>query len=364
MAMPQLSHKDWSRMSEFVRTLHEEQDIDGFHKKLMTGLYGLIPCDNLGYNEIDGVTSDVVFDMVPYEQEVVDMAPQLAPHMPSHPILNYYRTNPDRQARQMSDFMSEREFRQTGMYRDVYRHINTTNQIALLLSDFGARTECGMAINRDHGSFSRRDCDVLDLLRPHIVQARNNLLTLTRNRWQIERDNWGYVTLRRNDSIAFVSIEGERLLRKFFPDYGKHFVRLPDPLLRWLRHVREVLQSDCPTSFPELFVAQSATSHFTARFLFEGNGVTRLILSESVLIDPKQLQSAWQLTQREAEVLQWMVEAKSNADIAQITNTSPRTVEKHVERILHKLQVENRTAAARKAADFLAGSTGRRSGAN
>jgi DNA-binding CsgD family transcriptional regulator len=111
-------------------------------------------------------------------------------------------------------------------------------------------------------------------------------------------------------------------------------------------------------------VAQSATSHFTARFLFEGNGVTRLILSESVLIDPKQLQSAWQLTQREAEVLQWMVEAKSNADIAQITNTSPRTVEKHVERILHKLQVENRTAAARKAADFLAGSTGRRSGAN
>ncbi|MEN3951790.1 response regulator [Iodidimonas sp. SYSU 1G8] len=52
------------------------------------------------------------------------------------------------------------------------------------------------------------------------------------------------------------------------------------------------------------------------------------------------------LTAREAEVLLWTAQGKSNRDIAEILQCSPRTVNKHLEQIYSKLGVENRTAAA------------------
>jgi DNA-binding CsgD family transcriptional regulator len=53
-----------------------------------------------------------------------------------------------------------------------------------------------------------------------------------------------------------------------------------------------------------------------------------------------------QLTPREAEVLFWVSEGKSNQDIGVILGASTGTICKHVEHILSKLNVENRTAAA------------------
>ena len=52
------------------------------------------------------------------------------------------------------------------------------------------------------------------------------------------------------------------------------------------------------------------------------------------------------LTRREREVLEWVAAGKTNRDIAQIIGASPRTIEKHLERVYEKLGVEGRTAAA------------------
>ncbi len=53
------------------------------------------------------------------------------------------------------------------------------------------------------------------------------------------------------------------------------------------------------------------------------------------------------LTPREADVAKWLAAGKTNAEIAKIlNNVSSRTIEKHVERVLLKMGVENRTAAA------------------
>ena len=57
------------------------------------------------------------------------------------------------------------------------------------------------------------------------------------------------------------------------------------------------------------------------------------------------------LTSREGEVLSWLSKGKTNRDIAQILELSPRTVDKHLEQIYAKLGVENRTAAAAVAAN-------------
>ncbi|NBC34999.1 response regulator [Novosphingobium sp. FSY-8] len=52
------------------------------------------------------------------------------------------------------------------------------------------------------------------------------------------------------------------------------------------------------------------------------------------------------LTQREAEVLLWVGYGKASNDISDVLNISPRTVQKHLERIYVKLGVEKRSAAA------------------
>ncbi|MER2491623.1 response regulator [Catenovulum sediminis] len=61
---------------------------------------------------------------------------------------------------------------------------------------------------------------------------------------------------------------------------------------------------------------------------------------------PKHLQDALPITKREAEVLYWLSHAKTNWEISQILEMSPRTVNKHLEQIFKKLAVDNRTAAA------------------
>jgi DNA-binding NarL/FixJ family response regulator len=55
------------------------------------------------------------------------------------------------------------------------------------------------------------------------------------------------------------------------------------------------------------------------------------------------------LTRREVEVLTWVTNGKTNADIGLLLGTSPRTVQKHLEHIFEKLGVETRTAAAMRA---------------
>jgi DNA-binding NarL/FixJ family response regulator len=62
--------------------------------------------------------------------------------------------------------------------------------------------------------------------------------------------------------------------------------------------------------------------------------------------DVAKLRDRQQLTQREAEVLLWVSYGKSSSDISDVLAISPRTVQKHLERIYEKLGVETRSAAA------------------
>ncbi|MBS0346421.1 MAG: response regulator transcription factor [Proteobacteria bacterium] len=66
--------------------------------------------------------------------------------------------------------------------------------------------------------------------------------------------------------------------------------------------------------------------------------------SDAAVLDA--LMGAFRLTNREAEVLYWVIKGKTSPDIGEILGSSPRTVNKHLEHVFAKLGVENRTAAA------------------
>lgn len=66
------------------------------------------------------------------------------------------------------------------------------------------------------------------------------------------------------------------------------------------------------------------------------------------------LREKFSLTGRESDVLLWIANGKTNREIGQILDMSPRTVNKHLEQVFRKLGVENRTSAAALAIRYLA----------
>jgi DNA-binding CsgD family transcriptional regulator len=64
---------------------------------------------------------------------------------------------------------------------------------------------------------------------------------------------------------------------------------------------------------------------------------------------PEAFETCFGLTPREAEVLLWLAQGKTNPEVAQILGIRPYTVRTHVERIFIKLGVNNRHAATLRA---------------
>jgi DNA-binding NarL/FixJ family response regulator len=65
------------------------------------------------------------------------------------------------------------------------------------------------------------------------------------------------------------------------------------------------------------------------------------------------LQKTLGLTAREAEVLLWVAQGKSNADVATILGMSEKTAKQHLGSVFEKIGVENRNAAAMRAVEVL-----------
>lgn len=99
-----------------------------------------------------------------------------------------------------------------------------------------------------------------------------------------------------------------------------------------------------PVSRDELVAA------LTARFTRKSQ---QRLNFDALVANPSSL-LALGVSAREAEVLLWLMQGKTNEDIAQLLSLSIQTVKKHVSAILLALGVENRSSAALRALEVLA----------
>jgi len=136
------------------------------------------------------------------------------------------------------------------------------------------------------------------------------------------------VLVADDQRVVFSSRLADALLHKYFPDFDR--VTLPANL-------------------------EKGTSGLTVRRFSDGDrrDLRMLILEESNAASGPGVLLGLGLTAREAEVLFWIAQGKSNPDIATIITTSVRTVHKHVENIFRKLGLETRSAAALTALEVL-----------
>ncbi|MBI1396363.1 MAG: response regulator [Betaproteobacteria bacterium] len=117
-------------------------------------------------------------------------------------------------------------------------------------------------------------------------------------------------------------------------------LRMPPEIVTWLAQTRTG-PSSRPLAWP------SGEPRFTLATLGSvGDDEYLVAVSESDDAEQRRLLAGrFQLTDREAEVLIWIARGKSSRDVGEILGLSPRTVDKHLERIFVKLGVENRAAA-------------------
>ena len=100
-------------------------------------------------------------------------------------------------------------------------------------------------------------------------------------------------------------------------------------------------------SHPPLTLARGARRLIFSAAEFSENEQWMIVLrEESDTAQIEKLMASFKLTQRESEVLNWVIKGKTNRDIGDILGTSPKTVTKHLEHVFEKLGVETRTAAA------------------
>lgn len=125
-------------------------------------------------------------------------------------------------------------------------------------------------------------------------------------------------------------------------------VRLPGLLQTWLKHKPQTGHS---LKLPEL--VQPLTIEML-NFIDNREYLLRLSNPHKPADDTLALRDQFSVTGREADVLLWIANGKTNREIGLILEMSPRTVNKHLEQIFKKLGVENRTSAAAAAIKCLA----------
>lgn len=122
----------------------------------------------------------------------------------------------------------------------------------------------------------------------------------------------------------------------------------PDGELDWAsfeRQFSETLRNPNAERQLELQAGELTIKAFYAGLADNNLHLFRLVTPKKTK-PPETLQDELSLTKREAQVLYWVSFGKTNWEVAQILDMSPRTVTKHLEQIFRKLDVDNRTSAA------------------
>ena len=126
-------------------------------------------------------------------------------------------------------------------------------------------------------------------------------------------------------------------MQRYFGPDDEGIVGTPPQLTAWLA---------AGAAQPLTVIRGAARLIFTAADVRSQEQWMIVLREESDTARVQALMALFRLTQRESEVLHWVIQGKTNRDIGDILGMSPRTVNKHLEHVFEKLGVETRTAAA------------------
>jgi len=338
--MTQLPARDLQAVLAFVDEAHSFADLDSFRSGILPGLEKLVPCDLVGYNEVDpGGANALVITHPDPPLEIAGEALARLAHQ--HPLIAV-QANGDDRTYKISDFLSRREFHSLDLYNELYRLLDAEDQIAFGLP---GPMVIGIAMNRDRRSFSERDRLLLDLLRPHLAHAYARALERTQTEALVAILEHGLA--ERDAAVVSSGPEGEigaasgaalELLHAYFPE--SRGASLPGKIVEWL--------TSAPAHGPDPLTVEGARGRLTVRRTAAEKTGALLVLEEEPAVRAEALR-ALGLTRRQSEVLHLLAQDRGTDQIAADLFISPQTVRKHLEHIYERLGVHTRAAAVRVA---------------
>jgi len=187
-----------------------------------------------------------------------------------------------------------------------------------------------------------RQSEVLARIAAHVQTAR------LMNQARSALDAFGNAVLAvtpHDGRIVWQTPLARQWMQRYFADAdGQEADATPAPLAAWLARLGAAGAGQEP---PPLTVIRGAERLiFTAPDVRGSEQWMIVLREESDTARVQALMALFRLTQRESEVLHWVIQGKTNRDIGDILGMSPRTVNKHLEHVFEKLGVETRTAAA------------------
>jgi DNA-binding CsgD family transcriptional regulator len=347
--MSRLSTADWQLISTCLERLYACRSLAEFPLLACTELPKLIGADNTTFNYVASSIDKYVAAWAPDLGRFEERVRLTAELLPCHPVANHQLATGDGSARLISDFCTEREFHRLPIYDPLYREMGYEDQLAFLLFPPGGEM-IALAFARDRRSFTVRDRQVADWVRPHVAQAYRNAEAFTRLNRKEALPAWASEVLRvttvrvgRDFRPGYYAAEAQGWLAHFFPDSPGLPRRFPAAVEGWLRlHVDPV---PAPAASPVLAREVRGERLSLRTFRAGDEGETLLVLERGTPAGAKGRLQRSGLTGREVEVLRQVELGCTNLEIAARLGISALTVRAHLEHIFEKLGVPNRTAA-------------------
>jgi len=274
-----------------------------------------------------------------------DLPPDFTAYIHDHPAVLPFANGKTPPVWQLSRDTPARLWERTDHFQGIGRPMNWQDQLAIL--SHGSHSFACWDIWRDR-PFTDRERQFADLLQIHFDAAWKRMEVSFSHARPPEA---AWITLPSKSGFRNIHLptQPHSLLRAYFPG-RRPATDLPAEVVRWIEHSRRQLER-APLVRPLRAIrVDSARGRLHLRYYPGSERMpSRIKLVERLAVPDFFELRTFGMTSRECEVVHWLSEGKRDSEIARILACATTTVSKHVERILKKLHVETRTAAAHAA---------------
>lgn len=356
---------EYNILQRGLRDLYAHHHLDSLSKTALKLAAALVPNDLCAYNEVDPTRRRLhaVFEPDDRSEEWIRRFPAWERYMHQHPVLVHYLRHPSDGPRKISDFLSDDEYRSLELYTEFYQKIGANYQIAANMPS-PAPLMVALAFNREARDFDEHDRSLLGVLMPHLRQAYENAAVVTelsdelaRAYNVLDRIDRGVVALDEEARVLSASPAAARFSVDHFPSDREASLarKLPADLLDWAKvQIAALRQEGDRSTRPQPLIKDGPHGRLVVRTISDQTpGRYLLTMHLARPLESATALEALGLTKREAEVLRWMIEGKSNPEISALVGISVRTIDKHAQNLYAKLEVGGRSEAITHALEWL-----------
>jgi DNA-binding CsgD family transcriptional regulator len=361
MSRTKLTLKELYKLSNFAADLYRAPDRAALAHKIATLAGQALCCDHSGTWEVNIATLEekATYPLAEAGELAVKSWPVYTHYARRYPIFTEPMRDPKFRGKvfRASEFVPHTIIEPIG-FLDEYAKPNFCEfQLIYYFNQDGPRSAF-LTVSRGTRDYSDQEKSILEFLAPHFQAAYEHTGALEDQQASLARAK----AVREALPVECIWIDGDlkvkevspripELLREFFQ---MEFTAgaLPEKIMAWLRSFLPL--GSIPALAP--LVIQHADAILKIRLYPERlPGLHLVTLSRRVTKPTLEHLKPLGLTRRESEILLWVAHAKTNDEIGRMLGCSTRTIAKHMEHLLLKLQVENRSAAMLLVADLLQG---------